>query len=234
MFNPNIVRVRWGGTHRVVRSRFPHVDLFEDIADPADWDAVLSAEAKTNPRVAESVGKLDLVPEDRRVAGEGASWAMAPFVHASTDRPSRFSDGSFGIYYAGDRIKVALFETMHHHGRFMAATGEEPGWTSDFWELVGALDANLHDVSETDRFEEVYHPEDYSLPQKLGAHLRGENSNGLLYRSVRYPDGMAVALFWPDVAGIPTRGRHFSYFWNGNQVSRVWNRTSGDVFSIVE
>lgn len=117
-----IARTKWAKTHRIIRSRFPPVDLFEDIADPADWDAILSAEAKTNPRVAESVGMLDLVPEHRRVAGEGASWAMAPFTHTSTDRPSRFTDGSFGVYYAGDRIEVALFETMHHHANFMAAT----------------------------------------------------------------------------------------------------------------
>ena len=234
MSEPKVVRVSWARTHRIIRSRFPPVDLFEDIADPADWDAVLSAEAKTNPRVSESVGMPDLVPEDRRVAGEGASWTMAPFVHASTDRPSRFSDGSFGVYYAGDRIRVALFETMHHHGRFMGATSEEPGWTSDFRELVGTLDADLHDVSEIDRFKEVYHPDDYAMPQKIGARLRGENSNGLLYQSVRYPDGMAVALFWPDVAGIPTQGRRFSYFWDGNRVSRVRNLASGDIFSIVE
>lgn len=234
MYNPDVVRVSWARAHRIIRSRFPPIHFFEDIADPADWDAVLSAEAKTNPRVAESVGMLDLIPENRRVGGKGASWIMAPFVHTSTDRPSRFSDGSFGIYYAGDRIEVALFETMHHHGRFMAATGEEPGWASDFQELVGTLDADLHDVSEADRFEEAYQPEDYAIPRKLGAHLHREKSNGLLYRSVRYPDGMAVALFWPDVPGIPMQGRQFSYFWDGNQVSGVKNLTSGEVFSIAE
>ena len=234
LYNPDVVRVNRVRAHRLIRSRFPPIHLFEDIADPADWDAVLSAETKTNPRVVENVGILDLVPENRRVAGEGATWTMASFVYTSTDRPSRFSDGSFGIYYAGDRVEVALFETMHHHGRFMAATGEEPGWTSDFQELVGTLDADLHDVSETDRFGELYQPDDYAMPQKLGAHLRREKSNGLLYRSVRYPDGKAVALFWPDVPGIPKQGRQFSYFWNGNQVSRVKNLTSGDVFSVAE
>ena len=80
---PPITRVTWAKSHRIIRSRFPPVDLFEDIADPADWEAILSAESKTNPRIAESVGMLDLVPRDRHVAGDGASWAMAPFVHAS-------------------------------------------------------------------------------------------------------------------------------------------------------
>ena len=111
MIEPKTVRVTWDKTHRIIRSRFPPIDLFEDIANPSDWDAILSAEAKTNPRVSESVGMLDLVPDDRRVAGAGASWAMAPFTHVSMDRPSRFTDGSYGVYYAGDSIEVALFET---------------------------------------------------------------------------------------------------------------------------
>lgn len=234
MQEPPISRVTWGNTHRIIRSRFPPIDLFEDIADPADWDAILSAESKTNPRVAESVGMLDLVPTDRRVAGDGASWAMAPFVHTSKDRPSRFSAGSYGVYYAGDRIEVALFETIYHHSRFMAATQELAGWTSEFRELVGSLDADLHDVSDQSAFVELYHATDYAAPQAVASELRDQGSNGILYRSVRYPDGQAVALFWPDIAGIPKQGQHFAYFWDGTAVSKVKNLTSGDIFTVLE
>lgn len=234
MNSPSVKRVTWNKTHRIIRSRFPLIDLFEDIADPADWDAILSAEAKTNPRVAESVGMLDLVPVERRVSGEGASWAMAPFVHASPDRPSRFSDGNFGVYYSGDRIEVALFETVYHHAQFMAATDEPAGWTSDFRELIGSLDAELHDVMDTSVYAAIYHPEDYAASQVLAIDLRSQNSNGLVYQSVRYPEGTAVALFWPDVAGIPRQGQQFSYHWDGSKVSLVKDLTSGDVFSVLE
>jgi hypothetical protein len=231
---PSVANVKWMKTHRIIRSRFPPIDLFEDIADPADWDAILSAESKTNPRIAESVGMLDLVPHDRRVAGDGASWAMAPFTHTSTDRPSRFTDGSFGVYYAGDCIEVALFETMHHHGKFMAATSEEPGWVSDFRELIGTLNADFHDISDLPQSDPIYDPNDYSVSQTMAGTLRAQNSNGIIYRSVRYPDGQAAAIFWPDIAGIPNQGQHFSYYWDGNAVSKVKNLTTGDVFSVVE
>lgn len=234
MANPEVAHIKWPKTHRIIRSRFPPIDLFEDIADPADWDAILSAEAKTNPRVAESVGMLDLVPEERRVSGAGASWAMAPFTHTSTDRPSRFTDGSYGVYYAGDRIEVALFETMHHHSAFMAATSQAPGWVSDFRELVGTLDAKLHDIADLAVFPEYHHPEDYDPPQALARELRDAGSNGIHYQSVRFPDGRAVALFWPDVAGIPAQGEHFSYYWDGTRVAMVKNLSTGDVFSVVE
>lgn len=96
-----VSQIEWRDAVRIVRSRFPPIDLFEDIADPADWPLLLSAEQKTNPRLMESIGNLDLVPPSRRVGGPGASWLMAPFVHVTGDRPSRFSRGLFGILYAG-------------------------------------------------------------------------------------------------------------------------------------
>jgi hypothetical protein len=34
---------------------------------------------------------------------------------------------------------------------------------------------------------------------------------------VRYPKGLAAAVFWPDVAGIPVQGRHLCYRWNGDR-----------------
>ena len=85
-----VSRVEWKGAVRIIRSAFPPIDLFEDIADPADWPLLISAEQKTNPRIMATIGNLDLVPVDRRVGGNGASYLMAPFTHISTDRPSRF------------------------------------------------------------------------------------------------------------------------------------------------
>src|SRR5690606_25173042 len=138
-------RVCWANAYRIIRSIHPPIDLFEDIADPRDWEVLASAESKTNPRIRDHIGKLDLVPPERRVSGPGASYLMAPFVHVSPDRPGRFTDGSYGVYSGGDREEVALREVAYHHARAMAASREEPGWTSQFRLLVNRLDLDLHD-----------------------------------------------------------------------------------------
>lgn len=214
---PKLSRVRWARTHRIIRSIYPPVALFEDIADPADWDLIASAEAKTNPRVRDEIGAIHLVPVERRVAGPGASWVMAPFCHPSPARPSRFSDGRFGIYYAGDRFEVALHETLHHFERFMRATDEQAG-TADFRELVGSIDARLHDLRADRRFAFALDPENYAPAQALARRLRDdEGSNGIVYPSVRHPAGHAIAAFWPDVVTIPVQGRHLCYRWNGTR-----------------
>nr|WP_201285389.1 RES family NAD+ phosphorylase [Chelativorans xinjiangense] len=219
---------------RIVRSVFPPIDLFEDIADPADWPLILSAEQKTNPRLMESIGNLDLVPPARRVAGPGASYLMAPFVHVSPDRPSRFSAGRFGVLYAGRRFETALFETIHHHGRFMAATGEPPGWTSQFREIVLDVDARLHDLrGEAGQWAPTLDPEDYAAAQALAATLHAEGSNGIAYPSVRHAGGECAGLFYPDCASTPVQGRHLDYHWNGSRVDLYRDAGSGQVFRIL-
>src|SRR6185436_7259669 len=104
--SPPLAGVSWRGAVRIIRSVFPPIDLFEDLADPADWPLLISAEQKTNPRLMESIGELDRVPPGRRVGGAGASFIMAPFVHVSAERASRFSNGSFGVLYAGRTFEV--------------------------------------------------------------------------------------------------------------------------------
>lgn len=222
-------RVRWPRTHRIIRSIHPPIDLFEDIADPADWEALASAEAKFNPRLRESIGDLSRVPVARRVSGPGASWVMAPFVHCSPRRPGRFSDGSYGLYYAGDRSEVAIAETIHHHGRFMSATGEEPGWTAQFRELVGSVDAVLDDVGGE---AGLLDPGDYRPSQIFGAARRAAGSNGLAWPSLRYRGGQCIGIFWPDVIPIPVQGPHYAYHWNGEVVDYVKRLDTGEVMEV--
>lgn len=213
----------------MIRSIFPPIDLFEDIADPRDWEALASAESKTNPRVWQHLGRLDLVPAARRVSGPGSSVVMAPFVHVSTDRPGRFTDGSYGVYSAGDGEEVAIREVAHHHARTMAASREAPGWTSQFRLLVGRLDLDLHDVRGIDA---CHAPDDYEASQRLGRRLRAQGANGVVYRSVRCPGGECAAVFWPDLVPLPVQADHFDYHWDGARVDKVRNCRTSAIFAL--
>jgi hypothetical protein len=210
---PAVAKIRWPKAVRIIRSRFPPIDLFEDIADPSDWPLIIAAEQKTNPRLADAIGALDLIPPTRRVSGQGASYLMAPFTHASPDRPSRFSAGLPGVLYAGDSFEVALAETVFHHGAFMARTNEPPGWTSQFREIVLTVEARLHDLRGAS-----LDPSHYGECQALGAKLRSAGSNGVVYQSVRWPQGECVGLFYPDCARNAVQGKHLDYHWDGRRV----------------
>ena len=226
--------VEWQGAVRIIRSAFPPIDLFEDIADPADWPLLISAEQKTNPRIMATVGNLDLVPTERRVGGSGASYLMAPFTHISTDRPSRFTDGSFGVLYVGKVFETALFETLYHHARFMARTAETPGWTSQFREIILSVRANLYDLRSAGPDSPALDPDDYGASQGLAKALKAGGSDGIVYPSLRHFEGECAALFYPNCASNPLQGRHFDYHWNGERVDLVRDATAGTVFRLVD
>jgi hypothetical protein len=214
-------------TYRIIRS-IP-VNLFEDIAEPGDWEALVAVEAKTNPRIRLEVGDLGKVPAARRASGPGASFVMAPFVHCSTMRPGRFSNGSYGIYYARVSEEVALAVTIHHHGKFMHATNEDSGWTADFRVLTGSIDRDLDDVSAVPN---VLHPGDYTASQMEGSRLREAGSDGLVWGSVRMPGGWCINSFWPDVIPVPVQGRHYSYHWNGTRADYVRQHNTRHVLAV--
>lgn len=221
-------RVVWDRTHRLVMAHFPPIDLYDDIADPRDWELITAAVQRTNPRQAATYNDPSLVPVGRRISGEGASWVMAAFVHVSPDRTSRFADGSFGVYYAGDTLETALREHTFHMARFYARTDEDPGWISEVRELIGAIDADLLDLRGPDGAAFLHpDPARYAPSQQLAKTLRAERADGVVYPSVRNPGGECIGAFWPDVVTLPRQTDHYRYRWDAEKVDYV-RRISGD------
>lgn len=230
---PRVTRLRWRKTHRIISTRHPPIDLFEDIADPAKWGAIASGETKSNARVATSIGRLELVPLNRRVGGAGASYVMAPFVHISPRFQGRFHDGAFGTYYAANSFKTAVAETTYHRARVYSDTNERPGWFSQFRELVGSIDTRVHDIRDDEEFIDCLAPDSYVASQALARSLRAEGSNGIAYPSVRDPDGQCIAAFWPDVVSVPKQGRALAYHYDGECIDLIRDETSKEVWRIV-
>lgn len=236
MVNPPISRLDWRLTYRLINSAYPPIDLFEDIAEPADWAVLAQAEGKTNPRLAETMAKLDLIPQGRRVGGAGASYVMSPFTHCSADSPGRFHDGNVGAYYAANSFETALAEIIFHTSKFLTATDEEPGWIAQKRELIGSLDAQLIDLRGGD-YPALLDPVDYAPSQAFADAARANNADGVVYPSLRQPGGECFAAFWPDVMSIPVQGRHIGYHWNGNRVDYIRELAidgSGPVYALDE
>lgn len=207
---PPIVDLDGTRQYRIVPARFPPINLFESILDPEDLELAYEIECQTNDRLRDQTGDLTLVAPADRVAGPGSSPVMAAFTHIGFS--SRFSDGSYGVYYAGGTLDTAIAETRYHRARFFRLT-QEPDTQIKMRVYIGEVIKPLHDV-RGDGYAHLHHPDDYAPSQAFGAELRQTQSWGLVYRSVRDPGGECIAALRPPAISLPMQGPHLEYLWS--------------------
>lgn len=214
---PPLKRIRWSQAFRIVPSRFPPVGVFDRIADPGDLEALFAIEGLTNPRLREELGALRLVPPGRRISGPGTTPVMAAFTHLNPDG-SRFSDGSWGVFYAAHSVATAVEETVYHRERFLAATAEPP-CDSEMRCYRTTIQGKLHDIRGGWIAE--HDPDSYVASVALARQLRAANSDGVVYDSARHQGGECVAVFYPDRVGPCTQDQHLLYRWDGQRIAQV-------------
>ena len=213
----------WKPSFRLIASRYPTVGLYDAIADPADLEVVFAIESLTNPRLRNELGELQLVPPGERLSGAGSTPIMAAFTHLNPEG-SRFSDGSYGVYYAAQDLDTAIAEVSHHRAVFLSRT-QEPAIDIDLRVIVAPLDARLHDLRGLRRSApQLYHPSDYSAGRTLGRQLREAGSWGVLYHSVRHRDGQCAALFRPKALKPARESAHIALHWDGRQITHWYEK----------
>lgn len=214
---PPLKRIRWNQAFRIVPSRFPPIGIYDRVADPADLDAVFALEAMTNPRLRQEAGVLRQVPKERRLSGPGSTPVMAAFTHLNPEG-SRFSDGTWGVFYAAHDVATAVEETVYHRERFLAATAE-PACEIQMRCYRTSVDSRLHDIRGG--WAAAHDPDSYAASVKLARELRGADSNGIVYDSARHRGGECLAAFHPDVVAPCVQAQHLVYRWNGARIAQV-------------
>lgn len=214
---PPLKRVRWTQAFRIVPSRFPPIGVYDRIADPADMEALFAIEALTNPRLREEADALKLVPASRRISGPGSTPVMAAFTHLNPEG-SRFSDGSWGVFYAAHNVATAIEETVYHRERFFALTAEPP-CEIQMRCYRTSLDSKLHDLRGGWPAEQS--PDSYVASIALARELRNEGSHGIVFHSARHAGGECIAAFFPDVVAPCVQAKHLVYRWDGQRIAQV-------------
>jgi len=214
-------RLAWNPAWRVIPSRFPAVGLFERVAGPEDFDALYALEAMTNDRTRDEVGEISLVPPDERLFGPGSNCIMAAFTHLNP-QGSRFSDGSYGVFYCARKRDTAIAETRHHAALFMAATAEPPMRLQMRLYTVDAK-GQIADLREASQAEpRIVAPADYGYSQTIGRTLRAAGVKGILYPSVRHPGGLCLAALRTVLLKNCLHAAYLEYNWNGRGIDAVF------------
>lgn len=218
-----VVRTEWHPSYRLIPSRYPTVGLYDAIADPADLEVVFAIEALTNERVRDELGELQLVAPDERVSGAGSTPVMAAFTHLNPDG-SRFSDGSYGVYYAAQSLETAIAEVGHHRAVFLARTAE-PAIDVDLRVIAANVDSDLHDLRELGPGgAAIFDPDHYAASQALGRRLRAAGSWGVQFPSVRHAGGLCIGVFRPRALGKARVGAHIALHWDGQRITHWYEK----------
>ena len=216
--SPKLSSLDWNPTFRLVPSRFPPVGLFDRVASVDDLDAVFLVQGLTNPRLRHELGAIALVPVADCVFGHGSTPVMAAFCYLNP-QGSRFSNGTWGVYYAASSLSVAVAEVSHHRARFLAATAQ-PALEVDMRSYVGQVSKPLHDIRPK-AWRKLHDPDEYGPSQILARALWSQQSWGIVYNSVRDPGGQCVAIFRPPAIDLSVvQGAHVTLCWDGKSIAR--------------
>lgn len=211
--NPLFARLTLADIHRdmarnIVSPRQSQ-DLFDDLAShPDDWALAQAVEDDVKPPPYRSRTPVIHRPF------EDAAWFNAiiwPFRHWQA---SRFSDGSYGVWYGSESVETTVHETVFHwYGGLLSDAGfEREKVVAERKVYSVACNAALLDFREATReHPDLLHPSDYAFAQAAGARIHREGHPGLLIQSVRRPEGENVAIFNPEVLSRPRLGCQLTY-----------------------
>jgi len=191
-------------THRLIPSKFSDSGtvLSRLTDDEATLNALVDLDGATNDRLLGEEGLLPGIGVHELVYGVSyAHIVNAAFTHASPEG-GRFNNNQRGAWYAGIERETSIAEVAFHKLRQL----EEIDWPR---EEVSTCDDYLADFStgmqdlrgrdpEYRKFLEPQPiPDCYAEPQRLAADLLAQQSNGIIYPSVRRKGRSCIACFRP-------------------------------------
>ena len=194
---------------RNIASLMTSENLFDDLSDSAeDWTTAAQVELEIKPQDFNS--SLPIINRPF----EDAHWDNAvdyPFNHWMK---SRYSNGSFGVWYGADSVTTTIYESAYHwHKGLLTDAGfNRAGMISERKVYFVRCDAALINLKEKVlAFPRLTDPNDYSYCQIVGSRLHYEGHPGLVSRSVRHLSGQTYVILRSQVLSNPRLAKHFTY-----------------------
>jgi len=183
----------------------------------------------TAPKESEKVyDDLTESPEDLVVAEEAEANAQPPYWSGSPAvgfsaldllwqdaigypfnklQPSRFSDGSFGVWYGSDKLETSIYETAYHlyyKGVLDDANYDAEGVVFERSIYFVKCSAELVDLRvDLQQYPDFLNKKNYTFCRSFGARLKYEGYVGLLTYSARYDIGLNFVILDYDVLSDP-------------------------------
>lgn len=183
-------------------------NLFDDLSDtPQDWQAAIDLELESKPAAFASPTPVIHRPFEEAIWNEAIGYPFRNWMR------SRYSDGTFGIWYGADSVETTVYETVHHwrYGLLEDAGFLEPGIRIERKIYRVRCDAALVDLrNAVKKFAALIDPRDYTFTHQVGSRLHHEGHPGLVSRSARCT-GDTYGVLNPDVLSGPQHNCYLTY-----------------------
>jgi hypothetical protein len=219
---PQPVPLRQCDTHRLIPSKYSEggASVLARVADDADLEAVFDLDHATNDRLLAENGLLAGIALAELVFGVPYYRIInAAFVHAHP-LGSRFNSPDRGAWYAGFELKTSQAEVIWHKSVQLAEVDQwEDSVTYD--DYLADFAGEFHDIQDDPAFAACLDPDSYIASQDLAQRLLDQDSLGLVYPSVRHPDGTCIVCFRPALVGYVRKAARFRFTWTGGPAPTV-------------
>ncbi len=220
---PKLTALRQFDTCRLIPSRF--ADLEDSVLVPlADDNGLLrdlfDLENATNERLRGEAGLLPGIGVDELVFGvPNFRIVNAAYTYARPEG-SRFNDGTRGAWYCAFEAETALAEVSFHKTvEYQEINRFDDSVT--YQSMLADFNASFHDIRGIENFADCLDPQSYIASQALAAELLDLGSMGVIYPSVRRPEGVNLACFRPALVGNVRKGPAYRLTWAGTPQPRI-------------
>lgn len=225
-----------GDWRRNIVSRRESVDLFRDLVErPEDARVLVRHELETKP-AADPQPIISRPFEDASTYDPIANAIQWPFDHPAA---SRFSAGSYGVWYGARTLEGSICETAHHFRRNtlaseIARSSKTPIYQERRVHMVrcSAALVDLRELCADD--SRLVDPANYAHCQALGSELRAAFLPGVITLSARLANEQIVGVFVREALSDPRDVCYLTYALDA-QSGRVFvERTPGRVDWVIE
>lgn len=205
-------------TVRLVPNAYFKPPVLRSLVDGEDELAILAEiEGLTNRRLkAQATGLPNLNPRELAFNIWGQTFINAAFSYTRPEG-NRFNDANRGAWYCAWDDLTAIAEVAFHKNRELARIGVFED-VFVYQSLLAGFIGNFHDaraLKKTPKYLEAEPAAAYPEGQTLAETLRRDGSNGIVYPSVRYPNGTCLVAFHPHLVQNVRPGARWRLIWDG-------------------
>ena len=220
---PPVSLVRRYDTHRLIPSKYSE-DGASVLARIADDDAHLAVifdlDHATNDRLLAENDRLHGIGVQELIFGVPYHRIVnAAFTHAHP-LGGRFNGPERGAWYTAFELKTAQAEVAFHKSVHLAEIGRfEDEVTFD--DYLSDFSGEFHDLRRQSAFRDCLNPHSYLQSQALAERLQVAGSLGVVYPSVRRPEGTCLVCFRPTLVGNVRKGPTYRFRWSGTPTPAI-------------